>query len=497
MENVLTMKDLLSNQDKRYLIILEKLYRGESYTYQELGNNLRVSSNTIREDKKKINKFIKPAQILFNSDKKMYLQMNDNISIDFIYSVIIKNSLELNILEMIFFEEQILLEDYAEQNFISISTLKRIIAKMNKVLQTKSVYISTNPVQLRGDENRICFMMFHLFREKYIDFKYPFQEIDTLTFNELLKGIIKNSSDFLNFQDMERLKLLILVSIVRVKNNHYITDCYDNFELEKYNLDFIHNDLYKYYFKSTFQIDLTHENLIELAYFFLPNNFAIEYQELLKICEVNAEQKVKLNEHINLIEDISSSLDIPLISKEKLITDLFNIRLLKSPQDYFFYNAKLEFFTELSRESPFVLNYLNMKIKENFLVTKLTEYERIHFIYMIITHWDNLFVEIQKRQPVFNVGVFMTSDKEHSTFIAKMLNEKFYKKINFFPIKAINIEECLEQFNQYEFIVTNTTQINILSHKLINIGLFPSYNDLTTINSVYSEIITSKKTIQS
>ncbi|MBO0488427.1 hypothetical protein, partial [Vagococcus fluvialis] len=58
-------------------------------------------------------------------------------------------------------------------------------------------------------------------------------------------------------------------------------------------------------------------------------------------------------------------------------------------------------------------------------------------------------------------------------------------------------EECLEQFNQYEFIVTNTTQINILSHKLINIGLFPSYNDLTTINSVYSEIITSKKTIQS
>lgn len=54
MENVLTTKDLLSNQDKRYLIILEKLYRGESYTYQELGNNLRVSSNTIREDKKKL-----------------------------------------------------------------------------------------------------------------------------------------------------------------------------------------------------------------------------------------------------------------------------------------------------------------------------------------------------------------------------------------------------------------------------------------------------------
>lgn len=486
------MRELLSTQDKRHLIILETLYKQSNISYKELAELLNVSTNTVVQDIKTINKYIMPFHISFQpQEKTLSLKKPLNISIDSIYSSILKNSLEFSILELIFFEKFTTLDDYADALFISLSTLKRVISKMNKTLQKKEIQIATSPIQLVGNETEICMMIMMLCKEKYIDYQYPFEEKESLTLNILLHDIAGEKTDFWNYQDIERLKLSILVSLVRIRNNHYLNIDYENIDLEKYQLEFLNHSLYQFYFKSVFRIELTKKNLIELFFPFLPTNFATSFDDLTALCKQDSDKEAELTSLINLLEDIASSLNmtLPLENKQKLILDLFNIRLLGISEDFLLHNTKLEFVTKLKKDAPVVFYFLKMKFAENPFVSQLSDYGKIHFTYMLITHWDGLFIKIQSSLPIFQVGVLMNSDKEHSAFITRMLNNRFKNKFIFHDIKCSHIENCFEQFSHYEFIVTNQSQVNQASKPIISIGLYPSAEDLSAINAMYLSLI--------
>lgn len=491
------MRDLLSTQDKRQLLILETLYKHRDISYRDLAEFLKVSVNTTIEDIKKINKYIAPFHISFEAqEKSLILKKPSTISIDFIYSRFLKNSLEFSILELIFFEKYKLLEEYADALFISLSTLKRVINKMNKTLQKKEIQITTNPIQLIGNEKEICMMLVTLFKEKYIDYQYPFEEKDSLTLNILLSDIAGEQTDFWNYQDIENLKLSILVSLVRIKNNHYLEIDHEGINLEKYKLNFLNDHLYRFYFKSVFHIDLTKKNLIELFFPFLPTNFATTFDDLLILCQQEQGKQEELNSLIHLLDDIASSLNIafPIENKQKLILDLFNIRLLGISEDFLLYNSKLDFLMKLKEDAPVVYSFLKKKFRENSFVSKLNDYGKIHFSYMLITHWEDLFIKIQSALPIFHIGVLMNSDKEHSHFITQMLNTRFDGKFIFHDIKASHIEDCFKQFSHYEFIVTNQSQVNQTPKPIISIGLYPSAEDLSAINAMYLSLIHNQYT---
>lgn len=491
------MRELLSTQDKRHLIILETLYKKNDISYKELAELLNASINTVVQDIKIINKQITPFHISFHpQEKTLSLKKPTNASIDFIYSNILKNSLEFKILELIFFEEFSFLEDYADTLFISLSTLKRVITKMNKILQKKEIQITTNPIQLVGNEKEIYMMILMLFREKYIDYRYPFEEKDSLTLSILVNDIAGEETDFWNYQDIERLKLSILVSLVRIQNNHYLEIDYDNIELNKYQMNLLNYPLYRFYFKSVFHIELTKKNLIELFFPFLPTNFATSFDDLMTLCKQDSNKEAELTSLINLLEDIASSLNmtLPLENKQKLILDLFNIRLLGISEDFLLHNTKQEFVTKLKKDAPVVFHFLKTKFAENPFVSQLNDYGKIHFTYMLITHWDGLFIKIQSSLPIFHIGVLMNSDKEHSHFITQMLNTRFDGKFIFHDIKASHIEECFKQFSHYEFIVTNQSQVNQTPKPIISIGLYPSAEDLSAINAMYLSLIHNQYT---
>lgn len=491
------MRDLLSTQDKRHLIILEVLYQKSNVSYKELAECSNASINTVVHDIKIINKYITPFHISFQSQEKtLSLKKPSNTSMDFIYSIILKNSLEFRILELIFFEKFSFLEDYADALFISLSTLKRLISKMNKVLQKREVQITTNPIQLVGNEKEIYMMIVMLFREKYIDNCYPFEITNSPTLNTLVHDIAGEETDFSNYQDIERVKLSLLVSLVRLQNHHYLEMDYDKIELNQYQLNLLNSPLYRFYFKSVFHIELSKKNLIELFYPFLPNNFATSFDDLMTLCEQDLDKEAELTSLVSLLEDIASSLAItlPLEKKQKLTMDLFNIRLLDISEDFLLHNTKLEFVTKLKKDAPVVFHFLNSKFAKNLLFSRLNHHGKLNFTYMLVTHWDGLFIKIQSALPVFHAGLLMNSDKEHSGFITRMLNDRFKDEFIFHDIEGSNLEECFKQFSHYAFIVTNQSQVNQTPQPIISIGLYPSAEDLSAINAMYLSLIHNQYT---
>ncbi len=482
------MEHILSKQSQRFLTTLEHLYYNNYSSYENLANLSHVSIKTIQEDINKINDFIEPLSIQEYSQSEVHLKKQDNISCDFIYSCILSNSLEFSVLELVFFEQEDRLEDYADALFISLSTLKRIISKINARLKKKGIQISTNPIQLVGNEGVICLTMANFFKEKYLTDNYPFSKVQYKVFDQLVHYALSDYKEFLNYPDMDKLKLYSFIAIIRLQNGHSndIT-AYRRTLNKEFDFPFLSNFIFKQTFKSVFHIELTKENIISFAYPFLNDNFAFNYQEMLKIANKNQKKREEFENLVFLLNDISESLMIPLEKekKEKLLLDLFNVRLLMIGKTYLLYNAKRNFIINLAGDYPIIYQFVEEKIIANERFKNYSESEKEEIIYILLTHWQELFFAIQDKQPLFKAGLCMTSDIEHTQLLADMLNRKFYRRFDFQPIAFTSFKDAYKQFDNYDVIITNVSNLSNKKKPVVSIDLYPSFNDYAKIYTMY------------
>lgn len=482
------MKHILSKQSQRFLTTLEHLYYNNYSSYENLAHLSQVSIKTIQDDINKINDFIEPLEIQEYSQYEVHLKKQDNISCDYIYSCILSNSLEFSTLELIFFEQEDRLEDYADALFISLSTLKRIISKINARIKKNGIQISTNPIQLIGNESVICLTMANFFKEKYLTENYPFSKVQYKVFDQLVHYALSNYKEFLNYPDMNKLKLYSFISIIRLQNGHYFnTENYHRALEKEFDFPFLNNYLFKQTFKSVFHIELSKENIIDFAYPFLNDNFAFNYQEILRIANKNQQKKEEFDNLVILIDDISNSLDLPIetTKKEKLLLDLYNVRLMMIGKTYLLYNSKRNFLINLASDYPIIYQFVDEKIIKNKRFKNYSESEKEEIIYILLTHWSELFFAIQDKQPLYKAGLCMTSDIEHTKLIADMLNRKFYRRFDFQPIAFTSFKEAYKQFDNYDVIITNVSNLKEKKKPVVSIDLYPSFNDYAKIYTLY------------
>ena len=74
--------------------------------------------------------------------------------------------------------------------FISVSTLKRAIIRINKQLERYDFKIVTGPIQLIGHEATITNTFGNFFTEKYINFDYPFIETQLGLLDNIIHRIL-------------------------------------------------------------------------------------------------------------------------------------------------------------------------------------------------------------------------------------------------------------------------------------------------------------------
>lgn len=490
------MNNILSKQTRRLLIISETLFFNSSVSFENLIDICGVSIKTIQDDVQKLNEIIKPLFIKKISLNEYQLIHVDYISCDYIYSCILSESLEFTILEKIFYEEEEYLEDYANSLFISLSTLKRTISKINKQIKHEGFQISTNPVQIVGDEDIICRTMMHFFKEKYIKFSFPFNDTQKQLFDKLVFNMLAIEKNFFNLADLEKFKLIVYTSLIRLQNGHHYSQLNIQNLKFKQTLLFLEDNLFKQAFEEEFKIELSEKNVIELTYPMSKEDFVFNQKELKNFISKSKIDKEKYESIYAFINDIEKTLSICLSSEKRnlIILDLFNIQFWTRAKTYLIYNFKHNFFINLSKNYPLIAHFISEKVKNDPYFKRYKKHEIEEIMYILITHWDSLIFAIQDFYPKFKIGVFMLSDLEHTRFMAKILNQQFSHQFTFETIESLDFEINDSEFNKYDIILTNISNLSQDRFKIISVDLYPSANDLKKIYDSYISLCKSNFT---
>lgn len=486
-ERIDCMRSILSKIDQRHLLILESLFDSEFLTLEKLSKITNTSKRNVQNDVQSINSYISPMEIYSSLKKGYYLSYPSNYSIDFIYRCTLKKSLEYTLIEMIFFEKWKNLEDYAESMYLSLSTLKRMINKINQEEEKLGFKISIGPIKLIGDEKKICSFMTTFFTEAYENEHFPFPRIQIKALTKIINIVDSNNMQELNYPDKYWLKVIIMVSIIRLQNGHHTK--LGPINLEPFQLAITHNFFIKRLFKTIFKLQLTEEVLYRLLYPFINKNFSTDYDSLIELTKESPSVNKKFMTVKTFLKDLSIIFDISLENRQLLTLELYNTFQMMYRENYIIYNKKAIFIKAFTQGNSYLSDIIYSSIQKALSLKKdLKQFELEELAYILITHWPNFATKIQKLKVIYSVGVFMDSDIEHTQFIASTLAHKYANDLDFKVLSSKTIDQFLVDSKNYEFVVTNISGLTNNETTFICIEFFPSTKDYTNISELLSKL---------
>ncbi|MGL4697767.1 helix-turn-helix domain-containing protein [Enterococcus larvae] len=145
-----------------------------------------------------------------------------NFTKDYLYRFILDSSSEIQILEIIFFNEgEYSIESLSTILHYSPSTVRRSIQKLNVHLASSSIKITQPKLRIEGNEFQIFHLFLHLFREHYpVTHRfYPKYE------NQLIECFARKLINSLDTTDhFDRFATIKSALVINIKRFHYPTE---------------------------------------------------------------------------------------------------------------------------------------------------------------------------------------------------------------------------------------------------------------------------------
>ncbi|GEK38237.1 helix-turn-helix domain-containing protein [Enterococcus thailandicus] len=420
------MKKLLSSHDLKLLTLLEELNRNRQTTsLKELSQTLAIPIRTLSTYIQEFNGYQLPIYI--SSDNRgVHLIIPKEHSFRYVYSIILKHSLEFSILQQIFLNENLTLEELAEKNFVSLSTVKRAITRIKPLLKREDILISNNNAAIEGEEEKIRQFFNYFYDEKYFNLEFLTTE-QRQCLHALVQDLFQQRGIKIYKNQVSKYIRWMYLNAVRIKYGHRITPKKNRFKTSSLLSDktFIHQ------FEHLFQIPLTLETINDLLYQL--NNYYLYYS--YGQVETMAEQSIEVTEKMQTIktnlQTISQDLGIrlPESTEQMLILDFINILQFKSPRTFLLYDRRATFLEHLSIKYPHLKDYLSAYVI-NLLAPAAPQSEINELIYILLTHWYELYNCLHKIEQCIAIYIFVDTDLEHALFIKKELESHCRYHIN-------------------------------------------------------------------
>ena len=187
------MLKILSKKLKRQLKLLEYLFEGETYRFNDLEHLLGCSAKTLRNDLLDIHSYASDIKIQMTREEGVRATILPHVTEDYIYQVIKQESIEYRYLEAILlhkFKNYLELADYL---FISESTLRRIVDKINPMLQSYDLKVQAL-IKLVGNDQIITEMTVQFLMGKYHYFEEAFPTSFRLIVTQLAQEFVEENN---------------------------------------------------------------------------------------------------------------------------------------------------------------------------------------------------------------------------------------------------------------------------------------------------------------
>ena len=191
---------------------------------EDLADALNISVRNLREDLDELSSLSDILRVTFLKNK-VKLEFHQNTGIESITQYLISHNISYKIIETLFYNETMHLDELAGSMYISSSTLYRQFRKIGNVLKKNfNIDIESNPCRLTGSEEDIRSFYVTFFSEKHSIFEWPFKSIVSEDiFEECVVKIIDIIGISVDFSFIRYVKYVGAVGLARYKNGHVLS----------------------------------------------------------------------------------------------------------------------------------------------------------------------------------------------------------------------------------------------------------------------------------
>jgi hypothetical protein len=471
------MRNLLSSSFQRKLNLIDFLYSSPYKKTKDIKKYLNYNMNTFLNDVSELNNFIYPCEIIQTQNSEYFIFFPANTNIEYIYLTFLKEALEFRLLKALIDSTYTSTEQLAESLFVSNSTLKRTILRINKILDADYGFkISTSPMTLIGDEEKIIAFIIIFLKEYYV----TSSQLLTAPQEALLKQIFEQlTTTYYWMADIDRDKFNFYVYsiILRFKQHSFFVNnkksvLFDDIkpaisELEK-----------------VFAINVNESLIYTLESLLLGSRYILSYEALVEQSAHNLfvkNQKIKIEA---LLSYLSDTFSIDCAHSSEIVLKLYNYTALTYAENYVLFPKYKYFLENLTQHFSYFYELIAPFIDN---ITSYTAMERSYeFIYQLVIHWPELQLALERLNPQMNVGIYFFTDIEHNQFMKTFFENYFAEKITIEILFTLENSFDLNQSEDFDLLITNLPlPEGVHSDKIICCSLFPTSHQLDMINEYY------------
>lgn len=490
MQGVAQLRRILAPARQRQLWFIETLIAKDDWiTLSSISETIGCSERVLKNDIADLNVLFAPFVIDTSRKNGIRIEYPINYSIDYIYTVFLQESIEFKLLEMLFSARDVSEADIYEALYISDSSLKRMINRINLTLEEHSIYITTKPYNLEGNELSIRNFITHYYGEKYPRGNLPYTTEQLEFITTLFKRFAAKIDITLNYPDVNQLRAATLANIIRMQQDYQLPGITATPSFEWVITELLEKPEIVHRFLQLFEIVLTPDSVREILFIFSKPDFVFNAPHLKKKVLAQPDTIGVTVTHIeSFLTDLSNDLQIPIDDIEKLTFEIFNITVWSSGLNYILFDKKKTFLQYVSTEYTLFVNKVKAALPQLIFISdyRWKEASFNEFLYTIMIHWQNLTTHLIERIVPIKVGVFCDFDEEHSHLIIDILNHHFGAHVNSQVLQSLEEEEALIESADYDVILTTISNMSFQSKHTICINSIPTIHDWKTLQKIIS-----------
>ncbi|MGM0123436.1 hypothetical protein IGI37_000802 [Enterococcus sp. AZ194] len=218
----------LEANERIELELLERIDRQlVPYTIEGITKETEHSRNTVRKYLEmleiQINTYFEPEDILLKvSNQKIEYFRSRHFSIQNVYLSILEENVIFNLVEQLLFNEFVSLEQFCKEKFVSHSSMRRKIRKVNSFLKEKELKISLIDRTIEGKEEDVRHFYFQLYWTIFRGVKWPFPQIVRENILHMVEAMETKLSLSFSPSAKEKFAYFYAISTIRRGQGHAI-----------------------------------------------------------------------------------------------------------------------------------------------------------------------------------------------------------------------------------------------------------------------------------
>lgn len=484
------MKSILSQQDLDILNLAEYLLKNGKTSLHELSVHFSIDYRTLKKLIESANTNLTPLTIELLGNTNAYLKIPDNYSISYLYSAILKNSLEFQILEKLFFKQKNITtsNDFASSLFISPSTLRRKITQINIKMKKQPFYIDSRSLKIVGEEAAILnFIIFYIF-ERYPIHSEAFKSIEFKTVSQALIFFSKIKQIKIDFPNLHKATVVILALFYRSKNTNTPLNIYDDSHLnlseeeKKYETKLNSFFLKKYPKRKSFQL------INSLYNFFLPAT----YENLLLKSQNSNDLNYIIRSFNDIVDSICSKFHVPKPQNlKKIILSLSNIHYLQYGKPFILYDKHHLYLEEMNKNHSIFISFFEKRIKNAF--GEIPNHQINSYAFTLITQWSNLTTGLEAHRLKIRIAILFDFDTEYVNLLETEITKHLNGHCIIDNLSFKYIDDLIIDHQNNDLLLTNIPGISIPDKPVLCVPIIPSSTDWKNLENIYIDFIEGRE----